>query len=105
MLELIQIAPPDFAVVLLPAVLLMDRLHGKKANVCVDACLMLQSTYRLLGIDARITPVSVRVEPLMGQSYVYGGQPRWSGKIFRGHCALWLPESGRLVDPTIQQFT
>ncbi|MEN3308987.1 MAG: hypothetical protein V7603_5189 [Micromonosporaceae bacterium] len=96
--------PAEFGVTFLPAVLLIDHLRGRNANVCADACLALKGVYGLLGIDARITPVSVVVEPPTGGVSVYGQNPRWDGKTFVGHCVLWLPGLGRLVDPTIQQF-
>lgn len=96
--------PAEFGVTFLPAVLLIDHFRGRTANVCADACLALKGAYRLLGIDARITPVSVQIEPPTGGVSVYGQNPRWDGKIFRGHCVLWLPGLGRIVDPTIQQF-
>lgn len=32
-------------------------------------------------------------------------QPSWQGEHFAGHCVLWLPETCRLIDPTVQQFT
>lgn len=96
--------PAEFGVTMLPAVLLIDHLRGRGANVCVDACLALKGTYALLGIDARITPVSIMVEPPAGGASIYGQNPRWDDKNFIGHCLLWLPGLGRLVDPTIQQF-
>lgn len=96
--------PPDFAVTFLPTVLLVDHLRGRNANVCVDACLLLKRIYALLGIDARITPVSVTVQPPDGGISVYGANPRWDAKVLVGHCVLWLPDLQRLVDPTVQQF-
>jgi len=96
--------PPDFAVTYLPLVLLVDHLRGRNANVCVDACLLLKRIYALLDIDARITPMSVTVEPPGGGMSVYGQNPRWEEKVFAGHCVLWLPAMQRLVDPTVQQF-
>lgn len=96
--------PGDFGVTYLPLVLLVDHLRGRNANVCVDACLLLKRIYSLLGIDARITPVSVVVEPPEGGMSVYGQNPRWETRVFAGHCVLWLPQLQRLVDPTIQQF-
>jgi hypothetical protein len=94
----------DFGLALLPAVLLIDHLRNRAANVCVDACVTLKGVYRVLGIDARITPVAVMVEPPTGGASLYGQNPRWNGKTYHGHCALWLPGLQRLVDPTIQQF-
>lgn len=29
--------------------------------------------------------------------------PTWTGTPWNGHCALVLPDSGRFVDPTIEQ--
>ncbi|MEU7802623.1 hypothetical protein AB0B10_25525 [Micromonospora arborensis] len=102
--RMLTLVPPDFAVTLLPVVLLVDHLRGRPANVCVDACLLLKRMYGILGIDARITPVSVTVEPPGGGVSVYGRNARWEGDAFAGHVVLWLPGMQRLVDPTIQQF-
>jgi hypothetical protein len=96
--------PGDFGVTYLPLVLLVDHLRGRNANVCVDACVLLKRIYALLGVDARITPVSVVVEPPGGGTSVYGQNPRWEASVFAGHCVLWLPQLQRVVDPTIQQF-
>ena len=34
------------------------------------------------------------------------GQPNpyWSEAMFNGHCVLWLPGSGRFIDPTVEQY-
>ncbi|WP_148710119.1 hypothetical protein [Micromonospora sp. M71_S20] len=96
--------PPDFAVTFLPVVLLVDHLRGKAANVCIDACLILKRLYAIFGIDARITPVSVLVEPPGASTSLYGENARWETDAYAGHVVLWLPQMQRLVDPTIQQF-
>ena len=78
---------------------------GSRANHCVDAALTLAAAFGVVGIPARPWPVELVIASGAGRRPVrYGGNGRWDGNDFRGHCVLWLPEHGHFVDVTLEQF-
>lgn len=96
---------PDFALVLLLASFAQHWMRGHAANLCVQACVHLQDAAALLGIDSVITPVMVVVDEPGRRSAVYGtATPEWNGPVFSGHCTVFMPDEGRMVDPTIRQL-
>jgi hypothetical protein len=96
---------PDFALLSLLASFTQHWMRGHTANVCAQACLHLQDAATLLGIDSVITPVMVLVDEPGQCRAVYGSTtPEWAGPIFSGHCTLFMPGEGRMVDLTIRQL-
>lgn len=98
--------PPDLAIELLPAALWIHYLDGRPANACVDAALTLRHCYEQLGIESQILPVDLVVSNQQsGQRNLYGAAtPSWDGKVFHGHCVVYLPGSRRFVDATVEQY-
>ncbi|MBF6358252.1 hypothetical protein IU449_27525 [Nocardia higoensis] len=98
-------APPDQLVEMLPPLLWLHYSTGAQANLCVSAAMTLRSTYALLGIEARPTPVDLVIGHRAGGLLArYGGEHRWEGQNYHGHCVLWLPGSGRWIDTTVMQY-
>lgn len=98
--------PADVRVLLFLPVLWLSQKRGAPANLCVLSCLTLRHAYGQLGIRAELRAVELVVrEPSGRQLRLSGLEPSWQGAHFAGHCVLWLPETGRLIDPTVQQFT
>jgi hypothetical protein len=98
--------PADVRVLLLLPVLWIDQRRGQPANQCVQSCLTLRHAYGQLGIRAELRAVElVAREPSGRQIRLSGPEPSWQDGHLAGHCVLWLPESGRLIDPTVQQFS
>lgn len=96
---------PDFALLSLLASFTQHWMRGHTANVCAQACLHLQDAATLLGIDSVITPVMVLVDEPGQRRAVYGSTtPEWAGPVFSGHCTLFMPGEGRMVDLTIRQL-
>lgn len=96
---------PDFALLSLLASFTQHWMRGHTANVCVQACLHLQDAADLLGIGSVITPVMVLVDEPGRCRTTYGSaNPEWAGAVFTGHCTLFMPVEGRMVDLTIRQF-
>jgi hypothetical protein len=96
----------DIRVLLLLPMLWLNWKRGLPANLCVQGCLTLRHAYGQLGIRAELRAVElVAREPSGRHIRLAGPGPSWQGPHFAGHCVLWLPEFGRLIDPTVQQFT
>lgn len=82
--------------------LLADK---EPANRCLDAALTLQAAYGLFGIEAVPAPAELSVPAADGGITIYGTpQPRVEGDQLIGHAGLWLPQSRRFIDTTVQQF-
>jgi hypothetical protein len=78
---------------------------GEPANHCLDAVLTLQAAYRTFGIEAVPAPAELFVDDGRGGPTGYGDpHPRFEDGYLVGHAGLWLPESRRFIDPTVQQF-
>jgi hypothetical protein len=96
---------PDFALLSLLASYTQHWMRGHAANICAQACIHFQDAAALLGIDSAITPVRVLVDESHGRQAVYGSTtPHWEGRAFSGHCTVFAPGEGRLVDLTIRQI-
>ncbi|MBQ0967527.1 hypothetical protein KBY91_31970 [Streptomyces sp. RK23] len=106
MARMLEHAKPDQIVELVLPFLWAALSDGRApANICVDACLTLRNAYGQLGVRAEVLPVTVAIRKKNGTGTVYGSlTPSWTGTSWNGHCALVLPDSERLVDPTIEQF-
>ncbi len=99
-------AAPDLMIELLPPLLWLSHMHGKPANHCVDGSMILYFAYAQLGILAQPRAVDLVVSNRQTDKSVYYGRPDpfWDGTTFHGHCVLWLPRSGRLIDATVEQY-
>lgn len=84
----------------------LEHATGHPANLCVASCVTLHFTYAALGITAEPRAVDLVVaNQRTDQRTMYGRpDPSWSGTTFNGHCVLWLPGSGRFIDPTVEQY-
>ncbi|MEV8371319.1 hypothetical protein AB0P21_01225 [Kribbella sp. NPDC056861] len=77
----------------------------KPANHCLDAALTLQTAYAMDGIDAVPAPAELAVPAQDGGTTLYSNpDPRIEDDLLIGHAGLWLPQSQRFVDSTVQQF-
>ena len=76
------------------------------AGRCVDDCLVLAHAYAQMGMPAQVRTVEIAVADVVtGARDVHGSlRPLWGDGMFHGHTAVWLPDSGHLVDPTIEQY-
>lgn len=98
--------PTDVRILLFLPTLWINQKRGLPANLCVQACLTLRHAYGQLGIRAELRAVELVAREASGhQIRLSGPEPSWQGVHFAGHCVLWLPDNGRLIDPTVQQFT
>ncbi|MDQ0945988.1 hypothetical protein [Streptomyces sp. V1I1] len=80
---------------------------GAPANICVDSCLTLKYAYGQFGIRSELALADLVVREANGNSVLHGTpEPSWNddGTVFDGHCILLLPDSGRHVDATVEQF-
>jgi hypothetical protein len=107
MLGLANLPPEQLVEIGLPVWWLMLQ-HGNPANVCLDGALVLRTAYAQFGITAVPKLVELVVDdPARDQSTRYGtrtphfvdGEDR-----FVGHMGLWLPQSCRFIDHSVQQF-
>ena len=99
-----QIAP-DLRIMLLLPILFLSRFRGYPGNICVDACMTLRHAFGQFGIAAELRAVQLVIRKPSGQLIQRSGpEPSWDGAQLAGHCVLWLPETGRLIDPTVEQF-
>ncbi|MFC9916540.1 hypothetical protein [Streptomyces sp. NPDC059862] len=103
---LLQHAKPDQLVELVLPHLWVSIIDGSApANVCVDACQTLRNAYGQLGVRAELQPVNLVIQDQTGNRVRFGSlTPSWTGTSWNGHCVLVLPDSERIVDPTIEQF-
>lgn len=82
--------------------------RGNPANVCLDGALVLRTAYAQFGVTAVPKLVELVVtDPANDHATAYGtrtphfvdGEDR-----FVGHMGLWLPQSCRFIDHSVQQF-
>jgi hypothetical protein len=98
--------PADARVLLFLPVLWISQRRSLPANQCVQSCLTLRHAYGQLGIRTELRAVElVARKPSGRQVRLSCPDPSWQGGHFAGHCVLWLPDSGRFIDPAVQQFT
>jgi hypothetical protein len=100
------LAPPDLMVELLPPMLWLEDAVGHPRNMCVSSCVTLHYAYTALGIEAHPRAVDLVVTNQRTDTRTLYGRPDpyWSEATFHGHCVLWLPGSGRFIDPTVEQY-
>ncbi|MFE7111796.1 hypothetical protein ACFU98_29635 [Streptomyces sp. NPDC057575] len=104
---MLEHAKPDQIVELVLPYLWASLADGRiPANVCVDACMTLRNAYGQLGVRAELLPVTLEIRSEDGSRIRYGSlTPAWTGTTWNGHCVLALPDSGRFVDATVEQFS
>lgn len=74
--------------------------QGMVSAACVDTCQILHYALRYYGVASETIGVVVDIE---GQRY--GNNPHFDGPDkFVGHVVLSVPDYGRVIDPTVQQF-
>lgn len=98
--------PPDLMVELLMACLWLYHNRGMPANSCVNGAVMLRYAYEQFGIVAEPRAVDLAISDQRSKKNVFYGRPDpyWDGPVFHGHCVLFLPGSGRLIDATVEQY-
>lgn len=98
------LSPQTLLITIVPT-LWTGMLRGRPANICVDGCRILQSSYALLGIRSEIRAVHLAVTDEAGRTLAHGSlEPSWEGNVLDGHCILYLPDEQRVVDATVEQF-
>lgn len=96
---------PDLMVELLLPALWLSHMTGQPANHCVDGSMTLHYAYKEFGITADPRAVDLAVNDRSRQTILYGQpNPHWEGSTFHGHCILWLPETRRVIDATVEQY-
>ncbi len=92
---------------LLPT-LFLNIVAGGPANSCIDVGHILRYAFGMFGIRSHLQLVDLMIrDRASGEGTMYGSpRPSWdeAGKVFDGHCVLWLPESLRIIDATVDQF-
>jgi hypothetical protein len=101
-------APPEaLPLVAVAAVWLWNMSEdGQAAAHCVDGCLTLHYALAEYGIRSSVEAVGLRVHA-RGRRTEYGNQlgPRYNPDgSFDGHTVLVVPDAGRFIDPTVQQY-
>ncbi|MFD1147887.1 hypothetical protein [Saccharothrix hoggarensis] len=91
---------------LLP-VLWLSRLEAFAVNSSVEGAMVLHHAYEQFGITSYVYTVTFSItDSSTDWSTKYGRlDPRWDAGVLDGHCLLWLPQSGRVVDATVEQFS
>ncbi|MEU4229577.1 hypothetical protein AB0F17_35215 [Nonomuraea sp. NPDC026600] len=75
------------------------------AAYCVAGCLTLHYALAEYGISSRIEAVILEVEGSDSHTLYGGDGPCWnSDGTFNGHTVLVVPEAGRFLDATLQQY-
>jgi tetratricopeptide (TPR) repeat protein len=95
--------PPDGLVVTLMATAYAAIHAGEPARHCIDACRVLHYAYAQFGIRSELRAVVLTIRADDGRA----GRtpvPSWNGSELAGHAILCLPDAGRLVDATVDQF-
>jgi hypothetical protein len=106
--HLMQVAPPDaLPLVGLTSVWLWNLAEdGQTAAHCVDGCLTLHHALAEYGIGSRVEAIGLSIEG-NGSRTLYASRqgPRYNADgSFNGHAVLVVPDAGRFIDPTIQQY-
>ncbi|MGH3758780.1 hypothetical protein [Actinophytocola sp.] len=101
-----EIDPALLIEMLLP-VLWLSRVKAFEGNSSVEGSMVLHHAYEQLGIASHVYTVTLSImNPTNDRSAEYGRpDPRWNDGILDGHCVLWLPQSGRMIDATVEQFS
>lgn len=98
---------PALLIELLLPVLWLSRVEAFEGNSSVEGSMVLHHAYEQLGIASYVYTVTLSItNPANGRSTEYGRpDPLWDNGILDGHCLLWLPQSGRVIDATVEQFS
>lgn len=96
--------PPDLLIALMVPTLWSALMTGRQANVCVDACRILQHAYGQFGMPSELHAVSLDVVDARGDVIHHAPEPSWEGTVLDGHCILYLPDDCRFVDATVEQY-
>ena len=99
-------APPESAISVLVTNLWVGSQIGDAANHCVDACRTIGFALAQFGIrtELRAAEVVMRDSRTGMLRRVAPRIPSWKGNLLDGHCILTLPDEGRHIDATIEQF-
>ncbi|GAB3448560.1 hypothetical protein [Actinophytocola sediminis] len=98
---------PALLIEMLLPVLWLSRVEMFEGNASVEGSMVLHHAYEQLGVASHVYTVTLSImNPANDQSAKHGRpDPRWNDGVLDGHCVLWLPQSGRLVDATVEQFS
>ena len=96
--------PPDALIAILVPTLWTGVMAGRQANVCVDACRMLQHAYGQFGMRSELRAVELEVVDGRGEVIHHAPQPSWEGNVLSGHCIVCLPDDHRFIDATVEQY-
>jgi len=100
-------AQPEAVIPVLATVLWAGIMEGEPANVCVDGCLTVGHALAQFGIATELRAVDLAIRDQRTGRGVFRTRPRphWEGQtLVGGHCILTLPDDGRYIDPTIEQY-
>lgn len=73
---------------------------------CLNACYLMQMSLETDRVESQIIPVYVQLMGTRGDCIGVVGAPGtgWAADgTWTGHCALWIPSLGGVLDPTIGQ--
>jgi GNAT superfamily N-acetyltransferase len=96
--------PPDALIAMLVASLWTGIMAGREANVCVDACRILQHAYGQFGMRSELQAVELDVVDARGSVIHHAPEPSWEGNVLDGHCILYLSDDRRFIDATVEQY-
>jgi hypothetical protein len=100
-------APPELLPLFGVAAVWLWNAAAEQADAahCVDACLTMHHALAEFGIGTAVEAVRLAIEG-NGSHTLYGGDgPHYNTDgTFNGHAVLLVPEAGRFIDPTIQQY-
>jgi len=100
-------APPEAVIPVLTTVLWTGIMQGEPANVCVDGCRTIAYALAQFGIATELRAVDLAIRDQRSGRGLFRTrpQPHWDGAtLVGGHCILTLPDHGRYIDPTIEQY-
>ncbi|RJL20178.1 hypothetical protein D5H75_39715 [Bailinhaonella thermotolerans] len=102
--------PPEAVMPVFLAMTWAGSQSGQRANRCVDACRTLGYALGEIGVvtELRATEVIVHDRRTGAMTRCAPEMPTWRDveplPELNGHCILTLPEQGRWIDATIEQF-
>ena len=96
--------PPDTFIAMLLPTLWTGFAGGREANVCVDACRILQHAYGQFGMPSELRAVELDVIDRRGRVIHHAPEPSWDGDVLDGHCIVYLPDDQRFIDATVEQY-
>lgn len=84
----------------------IGRPETRGLQQCLNACFLIQMLLDTVDVDSVIVPARVEVSVPRGETLGVLGTtaPHWDAQgTWSGHCALWIPHLGLLLDATIGQ--